>query len=236
MTLALVFSACAALSCTTAALQQAPPESRPPAPALQPRGMKPDDLFTLCELDDVTVSPDGAWIAATITRPGTANAAPTSNYKATGDVWLIARRTGERRNLTNGEKDASSSWYPTWSPDSQRLAFVSTKVEQGEKGPSDIRLYTWDASTGTLHRESDRGVYLQVDFEIPSQPARAIVWLDARTLLAALLPTGVSAEEQILYWRRGVGDATRAWEKWLSGTEPTASILESGAAAPPLPT
>jgi len=199
--------------------------------------MKPDDLFTLSELDDVTVSPEGAWIAATITRPGTANACPTCNYKATGDVWLIDRRTGEQRNLTNGEKDASSSWYPTWSPDGRRLAFVSTKTGPGEPPTaSDIRLYTWDAPTNTLHRESDRGVYLQVDFEIPSKAPRAIVWLDANTLLAALLPAGVSAQEQILYWRRGVGDATRAWAKWLSGTEPTASILESGGTPPPLPT
>jgi dipeptidyl aminopeptidase/acylaminoacyl peptidase len=198
--------------------------------------MRPDDLFTLSELDDVTVSPDGAWIAVTITRPGTANAAPTSNYKATGDVWLIDRRTGERRNLTNGDKDASSSWFPAWSPDGRRLAFVSTKAERGENGARDIRLYTCDTATGTLHRESDRGVYLQVDFEIPSRPPRAIVWLDSSTLLAALLPAGVSAEEQILYWRRGVGDATRAWAKWLSGTEPTASILESGGTTPPLPT
>ena len=234
---ALLFSGCAALVCITAALQQPPLESRPPAPAPQTRGMKPDDLFTLSELDDVTVSPDGAWIAATITRPGTANACPTCNYKATGDVWLIDRRTGERRNLTNGAQDASSSWYPTWSPDGRRLAFVSTKTGPGEPpGTSDIRLHTWDAATNTLHRESDRGVYLQVDFEIPSRPARAIVWLDSTTLLAALLPAGVSAEEQILYWRRGVGDATRAWTRWLSGTEPTASILESGGPAAPLPT
>ena len=235
MILSLPFAACAAVTCGTAALQQPQSESRP-APVTQARGMKPDDLFTLSELDDVTVSPDGAWIAATITRPGTANACPTCNYKATGDVWLIDRRTGERRNLTNGGKDASSSWYPTWSPDGRHLAFVSTKAERGENDPSNIRLYTWNASTGALHRESDRGVYLQVDFEMPSKPPRAIVWLDATTLLAALLPAGVSAEEQILYWRRGVCDATRAWERWRTGTEPTASILESGVAPAPLPT
>jgi dipeptidyl aminopeptidase/acylaminoacyl peptidase len=235
MTLSLLFAACA-LPCAISAPQQPSSETRPPASAAATRGMKPDDLFTLSELDDVTVSPDGEWIAATITRPGTANACPTCNYKATGDVWLIHSRTGERRNLTNGAQDGSSSWFPTWSPDGRRLAFVSTRSERGEHGASNKRLHNRDSSSGTLHRESGRGVYLQVDFQLPAQSPRAIMWLNATTLLAALLPEGVSAEEQILYWRRGVADATRAWARWQAGTEPTASILESGGAAAPLPT
>ena len=66
------------------------------------RPMAVEDLFTLAELDDVTLSPDSEWIAATITRPGRPNGCPTCPYKEAGDVWLVNRRSGERRNLTNG--------------------------------------------------------------------------------------------------------------------------------------
>lgn len=229
----------AALLWSQATPKETTPSSRAEAtPGAQvPRPMVVDDLFSLSELGDVTVSPDGQWIAATITRPGTANACPTCNYKATGDVWLIDRRTGDRRSLTNGAEDGSSSWLPVWSPDGKRLAFVSTKAEGGEpRGGNNIRLYTWEGARGTLSRQSDRGIYLQIAIQVPATPTRSITWLNETTLLAALLPVGTSAEEQILYWRRGVGDAMRAWTKWKEGMEPTASVLESGGPAAALPT
>src|SRR5262249_11406478 len=105
----------------------------------QGRPMTVEDLFTLSELDDVALAPDGEWTAATITRPGGPNGCPTCPYKETGDVWLVNARTGERRNVTSGAADGSSSWLPTWSPDGRRLAFASTKGEAAE--PRNIRLW-----------------------------------------------------------------------------------------------
>jgi dipeptidyl aminopeptidase/acylaminoacyl peptidase len=203
-----------------------------------PRPMTVEDLFTLSELGSVALSPGGEWIAATVTRPGSPNGCPTCNYKAAGDVWLINRRTGEPRNLTDGAADASSSWLPTWSPDGRRLAFVSTRPEGGEpRGGDNIRLYVWDSSTDTLTRLGERGVYLQIDVRMPARSPWPMAWLDDTVLLAALLPEGVAADEQILYWRRAVAESTRAWAKGMDGTVPTASVLESGGpVASPLPT
>jgi dipeptidyl aminopeptidase/acylaminoacyl peptidase len=203
--------------------------------AQESRPMVVDDLFTLSELGDVALSPDGSQIAVTVTRPGKPNGCPTCNYKQSGDIWLIDRHSGERRNLTNGAADGSSSWLPTWSPDGRRLVFVSTKPEGTEpQGGNDIRLYCFDAETGKIARLSARGVWLQVAGTSAGRAAGPIVWLDDARLLVALLPPGMRADHEILYWRRGVFEARRAWERAEAGNEATASVLDSGV-APALP-
>jgi dipeptidyl aminopeptidase/acylaminoacyl peptidase len=195
--------------------------------------MQVEDLFRLAELDDVAVSPDGNWVAATITRPGVANPCPTCNYKATGDVWLLAVSTGEWRNVTNGGADDSSAWSPVWSPDSKRLAFVSTRTTAACPA-RDIRLHVLDLARSTTTLLAERGIWLQAEFRAPARAPGPFLWLDDTTLLAAVLPPGTSAIESMLYWRRGVGESTRAWASWSRG-EVTASVLDSGAPAPPLP-
>lgn len=204
------------------------------------RPMTVDDLFRLSALAGVAVSPDGGWVAATVTRPGSVSrfGCILCNYQSLADVWLIDHRTGERRDLTGGAGDASGSWLPTWSPNGRRLALVSTKPERGEPlGGNNVRLYIWDPARSTLTRLGQRGIHLQADIHVSGRMTRSIAWLNETTLLAVQLPAGVHAEEQVLPWRRGVADATRAWTKWHEGTEPTASVLESpGSEAQAMPT
>jgi dipeptidyl aminopeptidase/acylaminoacyl peptidase len=208
------------------------------APSLRP--MTVDDLFTLSALSGVAVSPDGESLAATVIRPGSVSrfGCVLCNYQTAADVWLIDQRTGERRNLTQGTGDASGSWLPTWSLNGRRLALVSTKPERGEpRGGNNARLYLWDAARNTLTRLAEPGVHLQADIHVAGRMSRSIAWLSDTTLLAVLLPAGAHADEQILPWRRGVADATRAWVRWQEGTEPTASVLDSpGSEAQGMPT
>ena len=199
--------------------------------------MAVEDLFTLSELGDVAVSPDGERIALTLTRPGNPNGCPTCNYKESGDVWVIERATGARRNLTNGSEDGGSSWMPVWSPDGARLAFVSTRPGRDEpRGRGNIRLHAWDATTGVIRRLTERGICLQVEARAGGESAAPVAWLDGTTLLAAVLQPGVAADQELLYWRRGMAEARRAWARAEDGKEPSASVLESGGAAPDLPT
>jgi dipeptidyl aminopeptidase/acylaminoacyl peptidase len=192
------------------------------------RPMVVEDLFKLSVLGPVAISPDGRRIAVTVARPGSTNGCQLCNYVDRGDIWVIDRRTGERRNVTRGEVDSSSSWSAVWSPDGRRLAFVSTKPAKGEpKGGDNVRLYVWDARRDVLTRMSERGVHLQVDVTAHDGPSRSFAWLNDSTLLALLLPPGAKADEKVLYWRYGMGSATRAWEKWRRGKEPTASVLTS---------
>ena len=77
-----------------------------------------DDLLKIRRVSDPQLSPDGRWIAYTISDTDKAA------NKRTTQIFLISTDGGELRGLTN-EKQSSHS--PRWSPDGKRLAFVSAR-------------------------------------------------------------------------------------------------------------
>ncbi len=203
--------------------------------AAQAQDMHPltvDDLLALEQLDPVVeVSPDGEWLAVGITRP----MAPGEIFqdflygRDRADIWLISRRTGERRRITDGAADGSGYWNPSWSPDGKRLALLSTQ------GGDDVRPYVWEMATGTLRRLTERVADLDAlgdgDWSLPYP----FVWRDSTTVLCPVgpegAPTGLNASYQMVKTRsRAI--AQREWLRSLQGLEPTASILESGREIP----
>ncbi len=110
--------------------------------AQQSRPMQIDDLFTIESYKGQAISPDGEWIAAVIQRARTDREVHNRPFLGGGDksdIWLISRRDGQRRNLTNGLADASGYWRPVWSPDGARLAMISTKGHV--RGGDNLRLW-----------------------------------------------------------------------------------------------
>ena len=82
----------------------------------------PESLYDLIMLDDVQVSPDGAYAVFTRTY-----ADPSSNdYRRT--IWIkdLTKPNAPARPLTAGPKDR----MPRWSPDGAHLAFIA---ERGDK-------------------------------------------------------------------------------------------------------
>lgn len=82
------------------------------------RALQIDDMFKFKRISQTTLSPDGRFIAFTLT---------TLNYeenKGTSDIWLYDLQTGEQKNLTNTPYSENS---PVWFPDSRNIAFVSMK-------------------------------------------------------------------------------------------------------------
>lgn len=87
-----------------------------PANGPEPR-FTGSDLFHISAAADPQISPDGRWIAY-VRRSN-----DIMTDRARSSIWLIDASSGEQRPLVTGAGDHSS---PRWSPDGERLAYVST--------------------------------------------------------------------------------------------------------------
>ncbi len=77
------------------------------------------DLLAVSAAGSPQISPDGAWVAYTVSDADFTQDAFVSH------IWLANAATGERRQLTRGDK---SSANPQWSPDGRWIAFTSPRV------------------------------------------------------------------------------------------------------------
>jgi dipeptidyl aminopeptidase/acylaminoacyl peptidase len=102
----------------------------------QQRQFTIDDLLKVRRVGDPQVSPKGDLVAFTIT-----DIDKTTN-KSTTQIYLVPLNGGETRQLTNDEHSSSS---PRWSPDGEKLAFISAR--DGEP-----QIWTIDVSSGALKK------------------------------------------------------------------------------------
>ncbi len=78
-----------------------------------------DDLLTLKSAGSAKISPDGRWVAYTVTETDFEQDAYVTQ------IWLADSATGRTIQLTRGAKSCGG---PDWSPDGKWLAFTSTRV------------------------------------------------------------------------------------------------------------
>src|SRR6266404_2044870 len=86
--------------------------------AAQKRAITFEDYIALKAVSDPQLSPDGKWVAYTVSTPS------LEDNRNVSRVWVVEVATGKSRQLTGGP---GSDRQPRWSPDGKTLAFISTR-------------------------------------------------------------------------------------------------------------
>jgi dipeptidyl aminopeptidase/acylaminoacyl peptidase len=91
-------------------------QERSPGPEARP--LQIDDLFRIQRVGSPQVSPDGAWVAYTVSTPASPSASGETR------VWMVPTAGGDPLPMTAKGYSASS---PAWSPDGKYLSFMATR-------------------------------------------------------------------------------------------------------------
>src|SRR5256712_1829256 len=86
--------------------------------AAQKRAITFEDYIALKSVSDPQLSPDGKWVAHTVSTPS------LQDNRNVERVWIVEVATGKSRPLSGGP---GSDRQPRWSPDGKTLAFISTR-------------------------------------------------------------------------------------------------------------
>jgi len=87
------------------------------------------DMISMHRVSEPRISPDGKWVAYTVTTPD------MEANRGASDIWVVATTGGADMQLTRSGHDSS----PAWSPDGKTLAFLSSR-----SGDSQVYLLSMD--------------------------------------------------------------------------------------------
>jgi dipeptidyl aminopeptidase/acylaminoacyl peptidase len=104
------------------------------------RPLRSDDLYRLRDVQDPQRSPDGKWVAYSV------SSVDSAGDRNTADIWMVSWNGQEQRQITHTSESESS---PEWSPDGKWLSFLSSRG--GGDGP---QLWLLDRSGGEARRVS----------------------------------------------------------------------------------
>src|SRR5437870_9247519 len=98
-----------------------------------PRLLTVDDLFALKQVGDPQISPDGRWVAYTVTTTD------LKAEKSESRLWMAPLSGGEAIPLTALGSSASA---PRWSPDGRYISFLAARKSSAQ-GDSEPKAQVW---------------------------------------------------------------------------------------------
>jgi dipeptidyl aminopeptidase/acylaminoacyl peptidase len=146
------------------------PASLVPRPGLAQakRAITFDDFISLPIVSDPQLSPDGKWVAYTVTTPS------LKDNRGIARIWLAEVTTGKTRQLTQGP---GSDRSPRWSPDGQALAFISSRqggpqiwvIATAVGGGEARKVTSIDDGVGEIYwKPNSQGLLAVVDLKWPA--------------------------------------------------------------------
>ena len=97
--------------------------------------IKFNDMIQMHRLGEAQVSPDGKWVAYTVTTPD------MDANRGVSNIWIVPTAGGASLQLTQSGHDSS----PVWSPDGKTIAFLSAR-----SGDSQVYLLSMDGGEAKL--------------------------------------------------------------------------------------
>ncbi|MEJ2678382.1 MAG: S9 family peptidase, partial [Gemmatimonadota bacterium] len=83
-----------------------------------PRAVTIDDMFAIARVSDPQVSPDGQWVAYTVSRTS------LKDEKSESRIWMVPAAGGAPLPMTLADQSAGR---PRWSPDGRYLSFLASR-------------------------------------------------------------------------------------------------------------
>ena len=151
----------------------------------QPQRLTVEHRAKLADVADPRPSPDGAWIAYTVTR------VDLEKDERSSRIWMVPAAGGEAVPLT---ATATSSWHPRWSPDGSQLAFLSAR-DDGK-----TQVWTLDRRGGEARQRTETPQAVKDFSWSPNGRHLALVLQDLKPAHQAAVDAGEEYEEKPEPW------------------------------------
>ncbi|MGA8938217.1 MAG: S9 family peptidase [Acidobacteriaceae bacterium] len=106
-------------------------------------GVTPDDLVKMARVGAPQVSPDGMWVAYTVSR------VDAKDDKNGSQLWMVSWDGKQDLQLTYGKDGVGD---PQWSPDGKWLAFTSGREAEGKGAAKGEQVWVLDRRGGEAHQ------------------------------------------------------------------------------------